>query len=493
MNSNPIRPSQSSAAVTSPLLPGASNPVQATADGAPVAGTSNPASAGIGGGITRRRFVWNSAGALVALAALPKSPSRAAAAGNKVVIAVMGLGGRGTFLATSFASRDDVEIAYLCDPDTRRFARARAAVEDAQGKQPKMVQDFRRMLEDKRVDAVINATPDHWHVPGGIMACQAGKDVYIEKPMSHNLWEGRKMIEAAQKYKRVVQVGMQSRSAQYLQDAVNHIRSGKLGDVQLVRVFNMMQHFPAKKSTGAPPPIPDGFDYEIWCGPAPKLPYDPGHRWLDKWEYSCGAIAGDAVHQLDLARYLIGDKPYPDTVVNTGGINVLTDGREIPDTQLVAYEYGKLTLLFESALWTPYMTKTATARRDKGDIPNWPLNATRIEVLGTKGMMFYGRHGDGWQVCNEKGVMAPAVPGRQADREHQTNFLDCVRTRKQPMANAEQGHYSAILCHMANISYRVGNKKLSFDPKTETFKDAPEANKFLKRTYRAPWGLSDTV
>lgn len=423
---------------------------------------------------------------------MPTNQSLAASPSKKVVIGVMGLGGRGTFLATLFASRNDVEIAYLCDPDTRRFARARAAVEDAQGKQPKMLQDFRRMLEDKQVDAVVNATPDHWHVPGAIMACQAGKDVYIEKPMSHNIWEGRKMIEAAKKYQRIVQVGMQSRSAQYLQDATNHIRSGKLGDIYLVRVFNMMRHMPAK--AGAQPvPVPDGFDYEIWCGPAPKLPYDPSRRWLDKWEYSCGAIAGDAVHQLDLARYLIGDKPYPDTVVNAGGVNDLRDGREIPDTQITTFEYGKLTLLFESALWTPYMTKTATARRDKGEIPNWPLNATRIEVLGTKGMMYYGRHGDGWQVCNEKGEMAPAVPGRQADKEHQTNFVECIRSRKPAIANAEQGHYSALLCHLANISYRVGNRKLAFDGKTETFKDAPDANKFLKRTYRAPWGLSENV
>jgi predicted dehydrogenase len=426
------------------------------------------------------------------MAVLPQGRSVAAAPNNKVVIGVMGLGGRGTFLATSFASRDDTEVAYLCDVDTRRFARARAAVEDTQGSSPRMVQDFRRMLEDKQVDVIINATPDHWHVPGSILACQAGKDVYVEKPMSHNIWEGRKMIEAAAKYKRVVQVGMQSRSAQYLQDAADHIRSGKLGDVHLVRVFNMMKHSLTGRK-GGPAPVPEGFDYDMWCGPAPKPPYESGRHWLNQWDYSCGAIAGDAVHQLDLARYLIGDQPYPDTVANAGGVVAATDGREAPDTQLTTFEYGRLTLLFESALWTPYLTKTATNRRDKGFIPNWPLNATRIEVLGTKGFMYYGRHGDGWQVCNDKGEMAPAVPGRQADREHQSNFLDCVRTRKQPVANAEQGHYSALLCHLANISYRVGNKKLSFDPKTETFKDAPDANQLRKRTYRAPWILAEST
>jgi predicted dehydrogenase len=323
------------------------------------------------------------------------------------------------------------------------------------------------------------------------MACQAGKDVYVEKPMSHNLWEGRKMVEAARKYKRVVQVGTQCRSGSYLQDAVNYIRSGKLGDIYIVRVFNMMQH--AFAPDGPSEPVPEGFDYDTWCGPAPVLPYDPNRKWINKWEYSCGPIAGDAVHQLDLARYLIGDKACPDSVSQAGGINVLTDGRETPDTQLATFEYGKLTMVLEAALWTPYLTKTPGERRNKGLIPNWPLNSTRIELLGTKGMMYFGRMGDGWQVCNEKGEWSPTLTGHEPEQEHESNFLDCVRSRKMPNADVEQGHYSTMLCHLANISYRVGNKKLLFDSKTETFKDAPDANAFLKRTFRAPWVIGDTV
>jgi predicted dehydrogenase len=443
--------------------------------------------------LTRRQFVAKSAGATSAFAIFAQ-PKRGAAAPNaKIVVGIMGLGGRGSYLAQAFAARPDTDIAYICDPDTRRFARTRDAVEEAQGKAPKQVQDFRRILEDKRVDVLINATPDHWHAPASIMACQAGKDVYVEKPMTHNAWEGRKLIEAAAKYRRVIQVGMQTRSAQYLADAAAHIRSGKLGDVHLIRVFNMMQHSARKQTPGGTVPIPAGYDHDLWCGPAPLLPYDPSRRWLDRWEYSCGAIPGDAVHQLDLARFLMGDRAFPDTVVHSGGVNALTDGREIPDTQMVLYEYGKLTLVFESALWTPYMTKTALNRRDKGETPNWPFNATRIEVLGTKGFMYFGRHGDGWQVFNEKAESVVAVAGRQADKEHQDNFLDCVRTRKQPNANATQGHYSAMLSHLANISFRTGNKKLTFDPKTEMFKNAPEANQYLKRTYRAPWGIPDVV
>ncbi|MHC4684791.1 MAG: Gfo/Idh/MocA family protein, partial [Planctomycetota bacterium] len=303
--------------------------------------------------LNRREFVKDSIGAAATFAAL--SRGKAYAANDKVVMGVMGLGGRGTFLAEKFAQRPDTEIAYLCDANTRRFARAREAVEEAQNKKPKMVQDFRRILDDRNVDVLINATPDHWHGLGTIMACQAGKDVYVEKPLVHNIWEGRKMVEAARKYKRVVQVGMQSRSAPYVHKARQYIQSGKLGDVYLVRVFNMMQHRMQKDNPGQP--VPEGFDYDMWCGPAPKLPYNPSRRWINQWEYSCGPIAGDAVHQLDLARYLIGDIPYPKTVSHAGGVNGLRDGREIPDTQLATFEYGRLTLLMEAALWTPYMKK----------------------------------------------------------------------------------------------------------------------------------------
>ncbi|MFB0525516.1 MAG: Gfo/Idh/MocA family protein, partial [Phycisphaerae bacterium] len=260
--------------------------------------------------INRRQFLKNSIGAAATLTAL--SQRKTYGANERIIIGVMGLGGRGTFLAEQFAKRGDAEIAYLCDANTRRFARAREAVEEAQDRRPKLVQDFRKILDDTSVDVLINATPDHWHALGTIMACQAGKDVYVEKPMAHNIWEGRKMVEAARKYKRVVQVGMQSRSADYVKKAKQYLEAGKLGDIYLVRVFNMMKHSTMRK--GSVQPVPEGFDYDIWCGPAPKLPYNPSRRWINQWEYSCGPIAGDAIHQLDLARYLMDDKPYPDTV-----------------------------------------------------------------------------------------------------------------------------------------------------------------------------------
>jgi len=439
--------------------------------------------------LNRREFMKGTVGAAAGLTLL--SQPKARAAGEKVIIGVMGLGGRGTFLAESFAQRPDVEIAYLCDPNTRRFARAREVVEETQETRPKMIQDFREILDDKSVDALINATPDHWHGLGTIMACQAGKDVYVEKPMAHNIFEGRKMIEAARKYKRVVQVGMQSRSAAYSSKAKEYIQSGKLGDIYVVRVFNMMQHPMRNKVPDQP--VPEGFDYDMWCGPAPKLPYNPGRQWLNQWEYSVGPIPGDLIHQLDMSRFLMNDIPYPKTVFHAGGVNALNDGREIPDTQMVTFEYGPLTLMAESALWTPYMKKIPANIRDSDRFPDWPFCSTRVEVLGTKGFMYYGRHGGGWLAYDANGELAHSEYGRQGDKEHQDNFIDCIRTRKRPNADVEIGHKSVLLCHMANISYRVGNLKLEFNPQTERFTNCDEANTYIKRKYREPWIVPENV
>ena len=418
------------------------------------------------------------------------SNSRALGANERIVVGVMGTGGRGTLLAEKFAARPDVAMAYLCDPDTRRLSQARQLVEKAQGRAPKVVQDFRRMLEDKTVDAVINATPDHWHGLGTILACQAGKDVYVEKPMSHNLWEGRKMVEAARKYKRVVTVGMQSRSAPYVREAIEMVRSGRLGQIHLVRVLNLMQH-PMNPPSKQPPPAE--VDYDMWCGPASKPAHYAATSWLNFFEYSCGPIPGDAVHQLDLARFLLGDPPAPKSVSDSSALRVLRDGRDTPDTQLAAFDYDGFTLQFEGALWTPYLKKTPGELRDKDLVPNWPFNSTRIEVYGTRGFMYVGRHGDGWQLFDDNGKLVENHTGRQGDALHIENFLQCVRSRAMPAADVEQGHQSALLCHLANAAWRAGKHSLAFDPQTESFTDAPNANQFLKRKYRQPWVVPETV
>lgn len=440
--------------------------------------------------LNRRQFVKQSLAAVTSASVL--TSSRGQSPNRKVVLGVMGLGGRGTGLTGMFTAQPDVEVAYLCDPDTRRLAGATKIVRDAQERPAKCVQDFRRMLEDPAVDIVINATPDHWHALGTILACQAGKHVYVEKPLAHNVWEGKKMVEAARKYGRVVHVGMQSRSAPYAAAAREFIASGRLGEVRLVRVYNVMQHPP--QQLGPEQPVPDQFDYDLWCGPAAKLPYIPGRYWLNMAEYSCGPIPGDAVHQLDLARFALGDPPAPKSVSGVSSIAQLRDGRDTPDTQMVTFEYENFTLLFEGALWCPYLKKTPFPLRDRDAFPDWPFNGTRIEIFGTQGMMYLGRHGDGWQAFSEDRRLIDQAYGRQGDKRHIENFIQSIRSGVRSNGDVEHGYQSTLLCHLANISWRTGNRKLNWDAPTNSFAGDTEASSHLRRTaYRAPWSVPEVV
>ena len=438
--------------------------------------------------IKRRDFLKNSVGAAAAFSVF--LPQKGVSAGDRVVIGVMGVGGRGTKLAEWFASMPDVEIAYLCDINERRFEWALEGVEKHQDREPVLVKDFRRILDDPAVDALVNATPDHWHALGTIMACQAGKDVYVEKPLAHNIWEGLQMVRAARKYERVVQVGTQTRSAEYVKEGVDFIREGSLGEIHLVEVYFMMQH--PSREKGPQEPVPKGLDWDMWCGPAPLIPYCPGMWWFEHWNYSCGGIAGDSVHQLDLARMLLG-LGYPDSVHAAGGVHFFKDGRDIPDTQITTFEYGNLTLLFKGALWTPYMKKIPHNVRDSDNFPDWPFCSTKVVINGSQAMMNFGRQGGGWQVYDENGEIVRSQPGRQGDPRHLRNFIDCIRTREKPAADVEEGHISTLLCHLSNISCRVGNRKLRFDPRTQSFPNDSDANHYLRRTYRKPWVVPDEV
>jgi predicted dehydrogenase len=438
---------------------------------------------------SRRRFLHQSAsfaGTFAFSAALRSQNLQ-----RRLQIGVLGLGGRGVNLAKMFAREPDVDITWLCDPDSRRAARAEAALDPAPAQPPKFSQDFRRVLGDPQVDALIVATPDHWHGLATILACQAGKDVFVEKPLAHNAREGRRMIEAARKYERVVQVGLQSRSAPYVHAAKDFLQSGRIGEIRLVRVYNLMEH--PFTPLGPAAAVPAGFDYDLWCGPAARLPYHPDRRWLNYREFSCGPIPGDAVHQLDLARFLLDDPAAPHTVSHQGGIDVLRDGRDTPDTQIATFDYGSFRLHFEGALWMPYMKKTEMAVRDQDAFPNWPFSSTKLEVLGTQGMMVLGRHGGGWQVFDAHQQPVESLPGRQSDLAHIRDFLDCIHSRKQPAADVEQGHASTLLSHLANAAWLAGNRTLRFDPQSETFPDDPAANEFLGRSYRSPWQLPDTM
>jgi predicted dehydrogenase len=443
--------------------------------------------------ISRRQFLGNSVKAGAA-AAVMSSSLRAVGANERIRIGVMGLGGRGSYLATVFAERADVEIAYLCDADSRVLPERAAKLEAVQGKRPQTFTDVRRMLEAPDLDAMINATPDHWHALGTIMACQAGKDVYVEKPASHSIWEGRKMVEAARKYNRVVQLGTQTRSGEYAQEAVGLLRSGKIGKVHLVKVFNMLDKGLIK--TQADQPVPDGVNYDMWLGPAAERAFNLNHFrggcWNWFWEYSGGDIINDGVHQMDFARWAIG-QAYPTAVTSTGGLFELRDGRDCPDTQIVTYDFDDLTMVFELAMWTPYITKTALEVRDIDGLPDWPHNGTRIELYGTDGMMLLGRHGDGWEIYGLRGEKDTKRPGKEPTRAHIENFVQCIRSRRKPNADIEEGHLSTNLCHLGNISYRVGGRRLLYDGKTETFVADEEANNLAKRTYRKPWVVPEEV
>jgi predicted dehydrogenase len=446
--------------------------------------------------VSRRRFLERSiqGGFGVAAGAYGLSArSKAVAASDKVVVGIMGVGGRGTFLTTEFASRPDVEIAYICDVDNRKFREAVKVVEDKKGKAPQTIGDFRRILDDKNVDAMVCATPDHWHGLATVMACQAGKDIYVEKPASHNIWEGRKMVEAARKYNRVVQVGMQNRSSTYGGSARDLIQSGKIGRVHLVRVYNMLNRTPVDSPDSAPPPE---MDWNMWLGPGPLRPYNSKYAQRVFWDFNGGMMTDDGVHQMDLARRVLG-VTYPKCVHHTGGKLHFTDLAETPDTTIATYEYDGLTLVFEQTVWTSYMQKTPDSIRESmTQFPDWyPFNATRIEIYGDNGMMILGRQGGGWQLFDESRRKIATDKQRHSEMQaaHVENFISCIRSRNRPNADIEHGHISAALCHMANISYRLGNRKLEFDASTESFVNDPEANHLRKRTYRDPWVVPEHV
>jgi predicted dehydrogenase len=443
--------------------------------------------------LARREFLKSGSGAALTAAFAPGIGS-VAGANEKVVVGLMGAGGRGTQLLQWFAARPDVEVAYIADPDMKRCGACAAKIEKITGKKPKLIQDFRRILDDRNVDAMINATPDHWHALGTILACQAGKDVLVEKPTCHSMWEGRKMIEAARKYERIVQVGTQNRSAEYCHRALEYVRSKDFGDVHLIRVQNSK----LRNTIGRLPetPVPDGIDYDMWLGPAPMRPFNMNHfhyNWHWFWVYSGGDIINDGVHQIDIARWMSGQK-YPKSVSSTGGIFFYDDDQETPDTHIVNWDFDTMTIIFEQTLWSPYMKKVETPIREGAGYPNWPATGTRIEIYGTKQFMFLSRHGGGWQALDSDWKLVNEMPGKfsQSNTEHIANFIDCIRTRKRPSADIEEIHISTAWCHYGNIAYRKG-RKLHIDAATEGFVDDAEANALLRRTYRAPWVVPEMV
>jgi predicted dehydrogenase len=421
-------------------------------------------------------------------------------ANDKIVLALIGSGGRGldTIISTCKVNTN-VVIKTVCDVKTTRVETALKTIEKELGYKPSSTKNMKEILNDKDVDAVWISTPEHWHALATVWACQAGKDVYVEKNPTISIWEGRKIIEAAEKYKRIVQIGFQNRSAPYGFTARDYIKSGKLGKIVHVKCYNMLG---GRKWMAQPDQeIPKWIDWDAWIGPAQYRPFNPAITdangrggWLDFWSFGGGALSDDASHVMDFARLVLGDPPHPKSIYACGGNWAWGSKKETPEFISITYDFGDFTMTCDSGNATNYMKKTPqNIRMDPTLFPDWRTNADRTEIYGTEGLMYLARHGGGWQVKGEDSKIIAQEGGIFPDPDHQKNFIECLRTRKKPNGNVEQGQLSACLVHFGDIAYRVGNKQLYFDPKTERFIGNDDANKLLRTSYRENYKMPENV
>ena len=331
---------------------------------------------------------------------------------------------------------------------------------------------MRRLFEDKALDAVVIATPDHWHVPAALLALQAGKHVYVEKPCSHNIREGRLLVETAQRSGRVVQVGTQSRSAGHVRRAMDLLHEGAIGEVLIAKAWNSQLRGNIGHAQQSQPPA--ALAYDLWIGPAPMVPYQSNllhssWRWFAN--FGCGDAGNDGVHDLDIARWGFGMDTHPVKIMALGGKYFFNDDQQFPDTQYVAFEYDiagrKKQLIYEHRIWSPYVQEG----HENGNA-----------FYGTSGMMIFGKN-NGWQMFGPKNKLIEEMRGSLSLEAHHRDFLAAIREGKLVHANAEQGHLSATLAHLANIGTRLG-VSLRFDPAKERFLDSDNANQHLRRTYR---------
>ena len=432
--------------------------------------------------MNRRHFV-KSAIVSAALAKTVMSSSQRMAASEKVNVAFIGIRGRGKGLIGAFAALPDVNIAYLCDVDSRVLESVAADAEKRAGKRPQLAGDLRRVLDDKSVDAVVIATPDHWHAPATILACDAGKDVYVEKPASHNFREGRLMVEAARRNKRVVQHGTQSRSRPSTQRAIDYIKSGKIGKVYMAKAWDVQLRDDIGHKEDSP--VPQGVDYETWTGPALMLPFNENrfhYNWHWHWNYGTGDMGNDGVHQLDIARWAL-DLDYPLEVSGMGRKLFFRDDQQTPDTMNITLNFKDKVIHWEMRIWNPYMLEGV----DNG-----------VAIYGSDGMVHIGRWRDksgskvsGFKVFDSKGEQVMFDQANEGDN-HARNFIDCVRSRKAPNAEIEIGHISTAYSHLGNIVARTG-RNIKFDAETQTILSDPDTNRLLTREYRKHWATPKGV
>ena len=425
--------------------------------------------------MTRRSFIKAAGGALAAGAALKGAPAIGGIGANeKIGLGFIGVGARGTDHLRGFMKMDDVNIVAVADCSR---SKRDAAVAKVKNSKVQAFEDYRKLLDLKDVDAVVVATPDHWHVIPSIHACQAGKDVYVEKPIGQNVREGRALVKAARKYDRVVQLGVQQRSGPTWIEAVDMIKSGKLGKVSLVRTWNCWDLKSIHADMGNPPDQPTppaGVDYDLWLGPAPKRPFNPRHfdfYFYYFWNYSGGMLSAWGVHLFDVVTWAMG--PTINSVTTIGGKLVFKDARDTPDTAAILFECPNYVFTYE-------------VRHGNGKDPFGGMDHG-IEFYGTQGTIWINRNG--YTFFPESDRNNPKqVPDRGLDQEHRRNWLDCVRSRQRPNADIELGHLGCIPGFLGNISYRVG-RRIKWDGEKETIPGDREADNLLGREYREPYVL----
>ncbi|MFI4876584.1 MAG: Gfo/Idh/MocA family protein [Blastopirellula sp. JB062] len=453
-----------------------------------------------------------------------KSSGQVVGANDRVRVAVAGINGRGRIHMQVFSGMKDVEVAYLVDPDSRLFAPRSAELEGKTGKKPQCVQDVRQALEDPTLDAVSIATPNHWHALMTIWACQAGKDVYVEKPCSHNIFEGRQMVEAVRKYDRIAQHGTQWRSDPKWRAYTADIRNGKYGKLKTASI----QIFRPRKSIGIKNPTqpPRELDYDLWTGPAPMQPFRTNlvpYRWHWMWDYGNGELGNLGSHEFEMVRWAMPDGAAPKSVVSLGGRYGYQDQAETPNTQLTLFDYGDTRLVCQQ----------------RGLHFDKPLKMG-IEFHTDQGVVKQGKFFPAGKQAGETIPNAPSdgLPENFA-RAHFQNFIDCVRSRKAEDLNSDilDGHRTAILAHLGNISYRLGEdvpfrrqpseladsalaqeslagmqrhlvdvagidlssasyrmgQTLSFDAQTETFVDNQAADQLRSGSYRRSFALPEVT
>jgi predicted dehydrogenase len=425
--------------------------------------------------INRREFLGASAANAAGMAAAGVASLAGVAAvakaapSERLAVGVIGIRSQGKSLARALAGFPDVDVAVLCDVDEGLLLPAAREIEALQGHSPRLQTDFRRLLDDPTLGAVVVATPDHWHAPMTILACQAGKDVYVEKPVSHSLAEGPAMIAAAQKSRRVVQSGLQQRSGEHFRSAVEYIRSGKLGSVPLAKAWTVHQRkaIGFKKNVAAPA----GVNYDLWLGPAPARPFNPNrfhYNWHWFWDYGTGELGNWGVHLLDVARWGLGIE-FPTQVSAIGGKHHFHDDQQTPDTLLVNYAFPGKTISWEHRLWSAHGIEGRSAA---------------VAFCGDRGTLIVDR--GGWKVYGQKESIAAGPSDLLGP--HLRNFVDCVKTRDVPACSIETGHVSSALCHLGNIAYRVG-RSVHVNPASGTIADDDDASRIARREYRTPWGV----